>query len=133
MQGQFDSIERNLVLEPAWVRESIVVTATGVPTPQPQTSEATTVLSTVDLAAAYGLRQRFAADAGNRSCAGRADGAQLRCLSAAAVPSTARSFLTESTPAIWAIRLTSARFCHHGRRECGGLSRADSKPVWRRR
>ena len=37
--GQFDSIERNLVLEPAWVRESIVVTATGVPTPQPQTSD----------------------------------------------------------------------------------------------
>jgi iron complex outermembrane receptor protein/vitamin B12 transporter len=54
--GQFDSIERNLVLEPAWVRESIVVTATGVPTPQPQTSEATTVLSTVDLA----LRTSFA-------------------------------------------------------------------------
>ncbi len=48
--GQLDSIERNLVLEPAWVRESIVVTATGVPTPQPQTSEATTVLSMVDLA-----------------------------------------------------------------------------------
>jgi iron complex outermembrane receptor protein/vitamin B12 transporter len=38
------------------VRESIVVTATGVPTPQPQTSEATTVLSTVDLA----LRTDFA-------------------------------------------------------------------------
>ena len=54
--GQFDSIERNLVLEPAWVRESIVVTATGVPTPQPQTSEATTVLSTIDLA----LRTDFA-------------------------------------------------------------------------
>jgi vitamin B12 transporter len=54
--GQFDSIERNLVLEPAWVRESIVVTATGVPTPQPQTSEATTVLSTLDLA----LRTDFA-------------------------------------------------------------------------
>jgi iron complex outermembrane receptor protein/vitamin B12 transporter len=53
---QFDSIERNLVLEPAWVRESIVVTATGVPTPQPQTSEATTVLSTIDLA----LRTDFA-------------------------------------------------------------------------
>jgi iron complex outermembrane receptor protein/vitamin B12 transporter len=48
--GSLDSIERNLVLEPAWVRESIVVTATGLPTPQPQTSEATTVLSTVDLA-----------------------------------------------------------------------------------
>jgi iron complex outermembrane receptor protein/vitamin B12 transporter len=53
--GQLDSIERNLVLEPAWVRESIVVTATGVPTPQPQTSDATTVLSTVDLA----LRTNF--------------------------------------------------------------------------
>ena len=48
--GQFDAIERNLVLEPAWVRESIVVTATGVPTPQPQTSAATTVLSPIDLA-----------------------------------------------------------------------------------
>lgn len=48
--GSFDSIEQNLVLEPAWVRESIVVTATGVPTPQPQTSAATTVLSPIDLA-----------------------------------------------------------------------------------
>ena len=48
--GQFDSIERNLVLEPEWVRQSIVVTATGTPTPQPQTSAATSVLSPVDLA-----------------------------------------------------------------------------------
>ena len=48
--GAFDSIERNLVLEPAWVRQSIVVTATGVPTPQPETSAATTVLSPLDLA-----------------------------------------------------------------------------------
>jgi len=48
--GQFDSIERDLVLEPAWVRESIVVTATGTPTPQPETSAATTVLGTLDLA-----------------------------------------------------------------------------------
>jgi vitamin B12 transporter len=48
--GQFDSIVRNMVLEPEWVRESIVVTATGTPTPQPQTSEATTVLSPLDLA-----------------------------------------------------------------------------------
>ena len=48
--GAFDSIERNLVLEPAWVRESIVVTATGTPTPQPQTSSATTVLSPLALA-----------------------------------------------------------------------------------
>jgi vitamin B12 transporter len=42
--GRLDSIERNIVLEPEWVRESIVVTATGTPTPQPQTSEATSVL-----------------------------------------------------------------------------------------
>jgi iron complex outermembrane receptor protein/vitamin B12 transporter len=47
--GQFDSIERTIVLEPAWVRESIVVTATGTPTPQPQTSAATTVLGPLDL------------------------------------------------------------------------------------
>lgn len=48
--GQFDSIERNLVLEPAWVHESIVVAATGTPTPQSQTSAATDVLSPLDLA-----------------------------------------------------------------------------------
>jgi iron complex outermembrane receptor protein/vitamin B12 transporter len=47
--GQFDSIERDVVLEPAWVRESIVVTATGTPTPQPQTSATTTVLGPLDL------------------------------------------------------------------------------------
>ena len=48
--GRLDSIERNMVLEPEWVRESIVVTATGTPTPQPQTSEATSVLGPLDLA-----------------------------------------------------------------------------------
>ena len=48
--GQFDSIERNLILEPEWVRESIVVTATGAPTPQSQTSAATNVLGNLDLA-----------------------------------------------------------------------------------
>jgi iron complex outermembrane receptor protein/vitamin B12 transporter len=48
--GQFDSVERSVVLEPAWVRESIVVTATGTPTPQPETSAATTVLSQLDMA-----------------------------------------------------------------------------------
>ncbi len=47
--AQFDSVERNVVLEPAWVRESIVVTATGTPTPQPQTGAATTVLGPQDL------------------------------------------------------------------------------------
>ena len=48
--GRLDSIERSIVLEPEWVRESIVVTATGTPTPQPQTSEATSVLGAQDLA-----------------------------------------------------------------------------------
>jgi iron complex outermembrane receptor protein/vitamin B12 transporter len=48
--GRLDSIERNIVLEPQWVRQSIVVTATGTPTPQPQTSETTSVLGLIDLA-----------------------------------------------------------------------------------
>ncbi len=48
--GRLDSIERNLVLEPEWVRESIVVTATGTPTPQPQTNAAISVISPFDLA-----------------------------------------------------------------------------------
>ena len=48
--GSLDSVERNVVLEPQWVRQSIVVTATGTPTPQPQTSEATSVIGPLDLA-----------------------------------------------------------------------------------
>jgi iron complex outermembrane receptor protein/vitamin B12 transporter len=48
--GRLDNIERNVVLEPEWVRESIVVTANGTPTPQPQTSAATSVLGPLDLA-----------------------------------------------------------------------------------
>jgi iron complex outermembrane receptor protein/vitamin B12 transporter len=47
--GSLDSVERNVVLEPQWVRQSIVVSATGTPTPQPQTSEATSVLGPLDL------------------------------------------------------------------------------------
>jgi iron complex outermembrane receptor protein/vitamin B12 transporter len=53
--GANDSVERNLVMEPEWVHQSIVVTATGTPLPQQQTSEATTVLSSLDL----GLRDNF--------------------------------------------------------------------------
>jgi iron complex outermembrane receptor protein/vitamin B12 transporter len=45
-----DNVERNLVLEPEWVHQSIVVTATGTPTPQQQTSAATTVFTPLDLA-----------------------------------------------------------------------------------
>jgi iron complex outermembrane receptor protein/vitamin B12 transporter len=48
--GPLDNIEKNVLLEPEWVRESIVVTATGTPTPQPQTSAATDVLGPLDLA-----------------------------------------------------------------------------------
>ncbi len=47
--GRFDNVERSVVLEPEWVRESIVVTATGTPTPQQQTSAATDVLGPLDL------------------------------------------------------------------------------------
>jgi vitamin B12 transporter len=47
--GRLDNLERNVVLEPEWVRESIVVTATGIPTPQPQTGAATSVLGPLDL------------------------------------------------------------------------------------
>ncbi|HEX3891776.1 MAG TPA: TonB-dependent receptor plug domain-containing protein [Terracidiphilus sp.] len=47
---QFDDLERNLVLEPSWARESIVVTANGTPTPQAQVGAATSVLGPVELA-----------------------------------------------------------------------------------
>jgi len=47
--GQLDNIERNIVLEPEWVRESIVVSATGTPTPQPQTGAATSVIGPTEL------------------------------------------------------------------------------------
>ncbi|MGA2851213.1 MAG: TonB-dependent receptor plug domain-containing protein [Terracidiphilus sp.] len=47
--GPLDNIEKNVVMEPEWVRESIVVTATGTPTPQAQTSAATSVLGPLDL------------------------------------------------------------------------------------
>lgn len=48
--GKLDSIEQNMVLEPEWVRQSIVVTATGIPTPQAQTSASTSVLDSTELA-----------------------------------------------------------------------------------
>jgi iron complex outermembrane receptor protein/vitamin B12 transporter len=47
--GALDNVERNIVVEPEWVRDSIVVTATGTPTPQAQTSAATSVLGPIDL------------------------------------------------------------------------------------
>ncbi len=47
--GRLDDLERNIVLEPEWVHESIVVTATGTPIPQSQTGAATSVLGPLDL------------------------------------------------------------------------------------
>jgi vitamin B12 transporter len=47
--GAGSNVERSLVLEPEWVHQSIVVTATGTPTPQQQTSESTAVLASLDL------------------------------------------------------------------------------------
>ena len=49
--ARFNHMERNLVLEPAWVHESVVVTANGVPTPLPQTGAAITVLGPSEIAA----------------------------------------------------------------------------------
>jgi vitamin B12 transporter len=40
--GQLDNVEQNVVLEPEWVRESVVVTATGVPEPQAQVTGSVT-------------------------------------------------------------------------------------------
>ena len=44
--NQFDNLERNVVLEPEWVRQSVVVTATGTPQPEAQVSAAVTGLNT---------------------------------------------------------------------------------------
>jgi iron complex outermembrane receptor protein/vitamin B12 transporter len=47
--GTLDNVERKLVLEPEWVHESIVVSATGTATPQTQTTNATSVLTEQDM------------------------------------------------------------------------------------
>jgi vitamin B12 transporter len=47
--GRLDNVERNLVLELQWVRESIVVTSNGIGTPQPQIGAATSVFGASDL------------------------------------------------------------------------------------
>jgi iron complex outermembrane receptor protein/vitamin B12 transporter len=46
--GSLDAVEQNIVLEPEWVRQSVVVTATGTPLPQGQVSAAITGLSKTD-------------------------------------------------------------------------------------
>ena len=45
-----ESVEHNLVLEPEWVHQSIVVTATGTPLPQQQSSFSTDLFGPLDLA-----------------------------------------------------------------------------------
>jgi iron complex outermembrane receptor protein/vitamin B12 transporter len=47
---QGDNVERTLVLEPEWVHQSIVVTATGTPIAQQQTSSQTDVFTPLDIA-----------------------------------------------------------------------------------
>lgn len=42
--GALDSVEQNIVLEPEWVHQSVVVTATGTPTPQAQVSASVTTI-----------------------------------------------------------------------------------------
>ncbi|HZD49402.1 MAG TPA: TonB-dependent receptor plug domain-containing protein, partial [Silvibacterium sp.] len=46
--GELDSIEQNIVLLPEWVRQSIVVTATGLPEPQAQVSASVSVINKTD-------------------------------------------------------------------------------------
>jgi vitamin B12 transporter len=48
--GPLDDVEQNIVLEPAWVRQSVVVTATGTPEPQAQVSASVTELNAAQLA-----------------------------------------------------------------------------------
>jgi iron complex outermembrane receptor protein/vitamin B12 transporter len=43
-----DAVEQNIVLEPEWVRQSIVVTATGTPTPQAQVSASVTTIPAME-------------------------------------------------------------------------------------
>ena len=99
-----------MVLEPAWVRESIVVTATGTPLPQAQTSAATTVLGPLDLALRDDLISSLRIMPGTFVVQTGQLGAQLRCLCAAATPTPTRSCSTALTPAIWAINSILARF-----------------------
>lgn len=47
--GALDDVEQNIVLEPAWVRQSVVVTATGAPQPQAQVSASVTELTAAQL------------------------------------------------------------------------------------
>jgi vitamin B12 transporter len=46
--GELEAVEQNIVLEPEWVRQSIVVTATGVPQPEAQVSASVTVINKTD-------------------------------------------------------------------------------------
>jgi len=53
--GQFDNVEQNIVLEPEWVRQSVVVTATGLPQPQAQVSASVTGISALEFANHAGI------------------------------------------------------------------------------
>lgn len=46
--GRLDAVEKNIALEPAWVRQQVVVTATGTPTPQAQVSASVSAIPPTD-------------------------------------------------------------------------------------
>ena len=48
--GTFDTIEENIILEPDWVREAVVVAATGIRQPQAQVSASITAIPKSDFA-----------------------------------------------------------------------------------
>lgn len=48
--GPLDNVEQDVVLEPEWVRQSVVVTATGTPEPQAQVSASVTGISAQEFA-----------------------------------------------------------------------------------
>ncbi len=46
--GKIDDVVQNVTLEPAWVRQQVIVTATGTPTPQAQVSAAVSAIGFSD-------------------------------------------------------------------------------------
>ena len=99
-----------LVLEPAWVRESIVVTATGTPTPQAANQRRHHRARPARPCAARRPRRALCASCPEPSlCRTASSVRKLRSSSAAATPTTTKSSSTASTPAIWATNSISAR------------------------
>ena len=105
MPGRLDNIERNLVLEPEWVRESIVVTATGTPTPQAADQRRHQRAGPAGSGSARRPGERAAADAGHVCGAGGPAGrADLAVYSRRRFRRQQDSAGRRRAPAIWAGR-----------------------------